>query len=152
MYLVLNLSVSRLKMPTSPRDILNLAKYLCANEPNEAFTRSTVSRAYYAALLEADATFEKATRMGDESSHAVIIAGAKNYGVGANPGREAALNIAKILPRMRRERNTADYHLAETVTLATANEALERAEAVLAKCDEVRERRLKAGAAMAMQA
>lgn len=131
-------------MPTSPREILETAKHLARVEGGEAFTRSAISRAYYAALLEVEATFEKATRIGEESSHSVIIGGALTYGRGANPGREAATFVAKLLPRMRRERNNADYHMQLNIGRAEAVAAISRAEQILEKCAEVVGRRSKA--------
>jgi len=136
-------------MPTSPRDIYALAEQLGKEENNEAALRSALSRAYYAALLESEATFPQGTRLGQESSHAVISNSAQAYGRGANPGREHASTIALWLPKMRRARNNADYHLNTVCTPQDAQGVLARALAVLNLCDKIRSRRAAVEAAKA---
>ena len=133
-------------MPTSPRDIYALAERLCKEENNEAALRSALSRAYYAALLESEATFAQVPRLGQESSHAVISNSAQAYGRGANPGREHASTIALWLPKMRRARNHADYHLNTICTPQDAQGVLARALEVLDLCDKIRTRRAVAEA------
>ncbi|MDP3627238.1 MAG: hypothetical protein Q8S12_11615 [Hydrogenophaga sp.] len=136
-------------MPTTPRDIFGLAERLCKEGKDEVTLRSALSRAYYAALLESEATFEQVQRFDQESSHAVVINSVVAYSRGANPGREDARVIAQSLPKMRRLRNDADYHLELVCTAAQAESVLTRALDVLDRCDNIRTRRAAAAAAMA---
>ncbi len=102
-------------MPVQPDDFLRIArKHLAVQPVDEIEGRCAASRAYYAALHSVDSLFpKKATdvRIDGESSHAEIIGRVMRYGAGLNPGRTNAAFIAKQLPRLRRERNAADYHL-----------------------------------------
>lgn len=134
-------------MPTSPRDIYALAQRLFNEEGDEVTLRSALSRAYYAALLESEATFPQVKRLGQESSHAVISNSAQTYARGPNPGREDASIIAMWLPKMRRYRNNADYHLNTVCTPNEAQSVLARALQVLDLCDKIRARRAAAEAA-----
>ena len=127
-------------MPTSPSDLLALAKRLQVEDDSEVSLRCAVSRSYYAALLKADATFPqrdlKPTRAG-ESSHEKIIGRAQVHGNGVHPGRTSALTAAKLLPKLKRTRVKSDYHLDDMVSVAECNEAIIRAESIMASCDDV---------------
>lgn len=131
-------------MPTRTLDILSLAKELHADAKGEAAIRAAISRAYYAGLHAAAATFEARERIGAESSHMQIIGSASAYGKGVNPGRSAAAQIAQALGRMRRHRNQADYHLDTTLEHSDSDDVIKRAEAVLAWCEEVVRKRAEA--------
>ena len=126
-------------MPCKPRELLALAKSLQASKGSEAFERCAVSRAYYAALHEVDATFIQRAefRIDGESSHREIISRATVYGNSLNPGRTEAGQVAQIMTRLRRARNKADYELEKAFSPKEAEEVLSRAEFVLNLCDTV---------------
>lgn len=128
-------------MSTSPLNLLTLAKKLQVEASDEASLRCAVSRAYYAALLRADSTFEHhdsdVQHSGGASSHERIIARAQLHGKGANPGRSYALNVAKLLPKMKRARVKADYELDVVFTKIECDDVVIKAESVLAFCDEI---------------
>lgn len=133
-------------MPCSPHDILALATRIQHSDGCEAASRTVVSRAYYAALHEVEKTFEKRGeqyRVDGESSHVEIITRALVYGKSVAPGRETAAVIAKEMTRLRRERNTADYKIAEAVLPQNAAEILRRAERVLDMCGQIVSKRIK---------
>lgn len=138
-------------MPTSPSDIFALAQHLHDNIDTEAARRSAISRAYYAALLEAQATFTQGERIGNESSHAVIIGSAKAYGNGPNPGRSEASVIALWLGRMRTKRNEADYQLNTSCTEQDAAGMMARAQDILSRCDTIRQRQAQTAAAQSTE-
>lgn len=132
-------------MPSSPRDLLVLAKTLQLSRSNEASLRAAISRAYYAALHETESTFAPRSRIGAESSHAEIIGRAVAYGNGPNPGRTDANNIAMLLPKLRRTRNKADYELVKTVLPEESEYVIGRAELIVQWCESIRTK--QAGAA-----
>ena len=106
----------------------------------EAQLRCSVSRAYYAALHSVNCLFPKKVtdvRLDGESSHAEIIGRVTRYGAGLNPGRTSAAFIAKQLPRLRRERNRADYELGHEFSRKEVSEVLTRVKAVLDSCGDV---------------
>lgn len=126
-------------MPTSPLDILALAKQLHQTNTTEAGTRSTISRAYYAGLHTVAHTFGARERLNNETSHGEIIGRAEAH-ANANPpqpGRTAASQIAQAMHRLRRSRNAADYHLHTTIAHPEAEAAIKRTEHVIALCAEV---------------
>lgn len=133
-------------MSCGPHDLFSLATSLAADESaSEAQLRCAVSRGYYSVLHSADMLFpktEKDVRIDGESSHAEIIGRVVRYSNGINPGRASASFIAKLLPRLRRSRNQADYHLNGSITRPEVAETLERVRAVLEKCDDVARKRL----------
>lgn len=127
-------------MPTSTRDLIALARQLRQNYGDEAGLRCAVSRSYYAALHRADQVFPvrdpSARRIG-EGTHEQIIARAQAYGNGVNPGRIAAQTVAKLMPKMKRTRVKADYHLDEDVSAQECDDAIQRAEFVIGHCEQV---------------
>jgi hypothetical protein len=137
-------------MSTSTPELLALAKRLQEDVGNEASLRCAVSRSYYAALLKADETFplrDPGAYRGGESSHQKIIDRAVVHGQGPNPGRSSAISVAKLLPKMKRTRVKADYHLGDTVAPDECNEAILRAEAAIEACDDVLQKLAQATAA-----
>ena len=126
-------------MPCKPRELLALAKSLQASKGSEAVERCAVSRAYYAALHEVDATFIQRAefRVDGESSHREIISRATVYGNSLSPGRTEAGQVAQMMTRLRRARNKADYELDKAFPAKDAAEILTRAELVLNLCDTV---------------
>ena len=128
-------------MSCGPSDLFSLATRLVENDQAcEAQLRCSISRAYYAALHSVNTLFPKQStdvRMDGESSHAEIIGRVKRYSAGANPGRTSAAFIAKQLPRLRRERNMADYHLESELSCDEALGVIERVKAVLNHCNDV---------------
>lgn len=127
-------------MSTKPSDILDLAKDIHARSGNEAAYRSAISRSYYAALLRVDEVIPNRNAPAiqpNESSHSKIIGRVDVYRKGANPGRTEAAKIYQLLPRMRRDRVTADYFLNEEVSATNSAEALVRSEAVMQYCDDL---------------
>lgn len=123
-----------------PTDLFELASRLAQEDACEAQRRCSVSRAYYAALHSVDSLFPKQAtdvRIDGESSHAEIIGRVMRYGAGLNPGRTNAAFIAKQLPRLRRERNAADYHLDKALGHAEVADVIARVRAVLNSCGEV---------------
>jgi uncharacterized protein (UPF0332 family) len=136
-------------MSVSPLEILNLAKTLQGFSKAEANARCVISRAYYAALHRVEITFEKRAdqyRVDGESSHQEIISRAKVYGSNLNPGRTSAAEIAKMMPKMRRTRNSADYELAIQLPTEQVADTVARAERVFALCDEIEKKRLTTSA------
>ena len=136
------------QMSVSPLDILNLAKTLNVASGDEATCRCVVSRAYYAALHIVENTFERREnqyRVDGESSHQEIISRAKVYGSALNPGRTSAAEIAKMMPRLRRTRNSADYDLDENYSLEVSGDAVVRAERIFALCEDIATRRKRSG-------
>lgn len=131
-------------MPCSPRDLFALAKRLHEGDDCEAAGRCVVSRAYYAALHQVEATFEKRAaefRIDGESSHREIISRASIYGKSTNPGRGHASAIAKEMTRLRRARNQADYSIGEEFFPKEASEILFRVDRVIALCDQITDMR-----------
>lgn len=127
-------------MTTNTHDLITLAKSLRRDSVDEATLRCAVSRSYYAALHKADEVFPlrdpNARRVG-EGTHEQIIARAQAHGNSVNPGRTSAQNVAKLLPKMKRLRVKADYHLDEDVNVQECDEAIQRAEYVINECDQI---------------
>ena len=128
-------------MPTSTHELLALAKQLQTQSGSEACLRGAISRAYYAALHATKDVFDARPRLGEESSHAEIISRAVVYSKSLNPGRQAAIQIAQIMPKIRRTRNRADYELSADIDSGLSQGVIERAEAVLTLCDEIKTKR-----------
>jgi uncharacterized protein (UPF0332 family) len=125
-------------MPVSPPDLFELAQRLNSTDCDEVARRCAVSRAYYAALHQANLLFEKVKPAADgESSHAEIIGRVKSYSAQQLPGRMYASEIAKALPRLRRIRNSADYDLSQSFLQEQCDDVLKRVAHVLGKCDDV---------------
>ena len=128
-------------MSCEPYHLLELAERLGEDsEASEVQLRCAVSRAYYAALHSVFCVFPKLeddVRIDGESSHAEIIGRVKKYGNSLQPGRTAAASVAKKLPRLRRERNTADYDLEEEIAREAVLEIIERVTGGLHGCEEV---------------
>jgi len=130
-------------MPVSPPDFLKLATRLNTSECDEITRRCVVSRAYYAALHAVDHTFgarEQELSNDGESSHARIIGRARAYANTLNPGRTSAAHIAKLMPKLRRVRNKADYELADEMPQEICTEVSARAQRVLDLCSEIKPR------------
>jgi len=134
-------------MSCNSHDLLALAKKIQGlNLDDEAANRCVTSRAYYAALHEVAATFEERAsefRVDGESSHREIISRAAVYGTKTLPGRGSAAAIAKIVTRLRRERNKADYNIGESYPPQSSDDVLVRSEQVLTLCHEVRNKRME---------
>lgn len=128
-------------MPVSTRDLFQLAQRLQQGATTEADLRAAISRAYYSGLHAVAETFDARDRMGTESSHAEIIGRAKAYGSTLEPGRQAAIQIAQHLSKMRRTRNDADYALDLSFTDSDSQGIIERAELILALCQDIRSKR-----------
>lgn len=124
-------------MPVSTHDLFHLAQRLQDGATTETDLRAAISRAYYAGLHAVAETFDARERMGDESSHAEIIGRAKAHGNTLEPGRQAAIQIAQHLSKMRRTRNDADYKLDLSFTDSDSQGIIDRAELVLSLCREV---------------
>lgn len=140
-------------MSCTPTDILSIAEQLISDETeNEAQSRSAISRGYYAALHSVDQTFEKPknhVRIDGESSHADIIGRAIAYGNNQKPGKMYAAQIAKLMPRLRRTRNEADYQLAIKLDRQDAIDTLKRVRSVIANCEDVIRMRLEVNSRVA---
>lgn len=125
-------------MPISPNDVMRVATTLQAAANDEASQRSALSRAYYAALLEAETTFDVPERQQGESSHEVIIRAAVNYGKSSGRGCAYASIIGKWLPALRRSRNQADYRMKECVSDEDVERVVERAKKILEHCSDIK--------------
>ncbi len=113
------------------RDFLDVAHYLDHVEA-EAFYRTRVGRAYYAAYLEARTFCEIAlhyqrTRSAQEHRDVARLIAAINRGVSTD------------LRFLRRYRNAADYdlELSGETTRLQATQATELAETIIARLDEL---------------
>lgn len=103
--------------------------------------RSAISRAYYAALHSVAITFPKRDgqyRKDGESSHAEIIGRSEVFAANPGQGRSDALFISKLMPRLRRTRNEADYRLDMEVGRKEVSETIEATRAVMQRCQRVR--------------
>lgn len=133
-------------MPSSARDLLALAERLNTAQSDEAALRCAISRAYYAALHTVDATFDPRISAGPKrplSSHEEIASRAEVYAKGANPGRQPAASLVKLLLTSKRQRVRADYHLSDTLTLRDSSDNLSRCVRIIALCGQVVEQRTK---------
>lgn len=127
-------------MSVSPPDFLALATRLNTQGCDEITRRCVVSRAYYAALHAVANTFDaRPQEVGEqgESSHARVIGRARTYANTLNPGRTNAAQIAKLMPKLRRTRNRADYELDDEFSAQDCDDVALRAATILALCDEV---------------
>jgi uncharacterized protein (UPF0332 family) len=128
-------------MSCTPHDLYALAHKLThAEDPCETELRCAISRAYYSALHSVTETFPKREdqfRANGESSHAEIIGRVTAFGNGIGPGRSDAALIAKLMPRLRRRRNDADYRLNEEVKKDEVCKILDRAKEVIDRCANV---------------
>lgn len=127
-------------MSTTPTQILQVADSIRLLGKDEPLLRSAVSRAYYAALLEASATIpdrDGSTNPKGESSHEKVISKVDVYRRGANPGRGAAAVVFKNLPAMKRARVKADYYLEVGVSEEECEEVFLRANEVMLGCKEI---------------
>jgi hypothetical protein len=139
-------------MSASPHDLLQLSTRLLTADCDEVTRRCVVSRAYYAALHAVQCTFEERLQesSGDhESTHARVIGRAVAYANQQRPGRMYAAEIAKIMPRLRRTRNIADYHLDVSFESPLCSDVTAKAQRVLALCGDVE--RLRAGSTKAAE-
>lgn len=110
------------------------------DDADEAQQRSAISRAYYAALHSVAITFPK--RDGDyrkegESSHVEIIGRSERFAANPGPGRSDAVFVAKLMPRLKRTRNEADYRLDMNFEKRQVFEAIEMARTVMQRCESV---------------
>lgn len=127
-------------MPVSPPDFLRLSTQLYVANCDEITRRCVVSRAYYAALHAVRETFEKREQEAGEdgeSTHARVIGRAVAYASSLQPGRTSAAQIAKLMPRLRRTRNRADYDLEEHFEARECDDVTVRAAKVLELCADV---------------
>lgn len=121
-------------MPTDCGAILDVAREL-AKRDGEAFHRSAVSRAYYAAMhrvvsaLPPEFALNEAERRSG-SSHEAVIQALTAWGKSVTPGRQNARYASYKLPKLKAARKHADYVLNMDVTQEMANEAIDWAEEV----------------------
>jgi uncharacterized protein (UPF0332 family) len=124
-------------MSVTPSDLLKAVQKIAALADTEALHRSEISRAYYAALHKAKETFvhvEFRTQKG-ASSHEQIIREVEIYAKGANPGRVEASAVAKLLPKLKRQRQDADYQLNMTLQKQDSNDVLVKVQDLFDKCN-----------------
>jgi uncharacterized protein (UPF0332 family) len=134
-------------MPSSPHEVLALAEEIADKCKGEAALRSAASRAYYAALMAAQATIPSLTN--DGPTHERIIRSCVKYGQGANPGRRASSEMAGLLEKVKVIRTEADYYLETEFTQRQYKDALVQARRVLTLCDVIETARKQGGAAPA---
>lgn len=125
-------------------DFLNLAEKLAgATQKSDVMNRCVVSRAYYSALHVVQETFPSTAgevREDGNSTHEQANKRVQVYAAALNPinpGRSYAAEIAKSLPKLRRLRNKADYHLNLDIDETFAFDCLNRAKYIADKCDDV---------------
>jgi uncharacterized protein (UPF0332 family) len=125
-------------MPTLPSEILTLAGRIRDDHPGECGMRSAASRAYYAALHQAEQVFGKVPPSGERlSSHEQVIRAAAARGRQGDVTAGVAARIAANLTSMRIARNRADYKLQERFSEAQCRDMFIRANAVMNACNEV---------------
>lgn len=132
-------------MSCSPADFLNLAESISQqNSCSEIESRCAISRAYYAALHSVDFFFQKTEmdmRIEGESSHAEIIRRAREYGRGIQPGRTNAAVVAKLMSRLKADRNQADYRLGDSIDSIQMQDVILRVKRVMNECEEIDRKR-----------
>lgn len=113
----------------TPADFLAIAQQLSGS--NEAELRTAVSRAYYAAFHQAQATAEKFTYKPNpksKSSHQDLMNFLARFG---DPDYKTA---ADSLKRARRLRKKADYRLSDGITAEDAQTCIDLAQQVFELC------------------
>lgn len=134
--------------PIGPDDFLKVAARLMEGSPAEIDWRCAASRAYYAALHGVDAALPAGTsgtggadRLTGESSHEAIIRRATALASARLPGGMYAAPIAKLMPRLRRLRNKADYGLRDAFPVEEATFMLASVQRVLENCQDLKRMR-----------
>ena len=124
-------------MSVRPRDLLDQAKSLQSGA-GEVSARGSISRAYYAALHRALEIVPQGVGRDDErNTHQQVIDAVDRLGRGIAPGRQAAIQIGRLLRQLRKSRVLADYQLAEDLSPDEAETAIGRAEKLFGLCSEV---------------
>jgi uncharacterized protein (UPF0332 family) len=128
-------------MSVTPQEILNTATLLASESssgeaPCEANVRSSISRAYYAALHAADQALPSDLSPTDaerksQSSHQAVIDATSRWARALRPGRMEAVNVARNLSKLRAARKRADYALHIDMELNDASSALRTATSTL---------------------
>lgn len=138
-------------MPVEALEFLRVAKRLLEGSPGEIDRRCSISRAYYAALHTLDLTLPAGAagtgpgRADGESTHMVIIDRARQLGVSRLPGNSAAVQLARLMTKLRRSRNEADYDLKLTIGSRETEDFMARVDKALSLCDDVTRLRAKSG-------
>lgn len=132
-------------MSVKPRDLLDQAVGLKSGT-GEVSARAAISRAYYAALHRVGEILDESTAKEDDegNTHLKTIAAVERLAKRVTPGRQAAIQIARVLRQLRRSRVLADYQLEEDVPEHEVEVTLARAQKVFELCDDVE--RLRAAA------
>jgi len=132
-------------MSTTPPELLATASRIAAlDQPTEADVRAVISRAYYAALHSAAATFPGEDLAHNGSSHEAIIDRAETFGRSLNPGRTEASQAARELKKFKRLRKTADYRLAIALPLEEGARAIALGAAILKFCEMIQVKQAQA--------
>lgn len=126
-------------------DFLKTAETLFSAGETEADYRSVASRAYYAALHEANATVPESHAPSDlqlrsKSSHESIIGALQVWGNSLTAGREQARHASRELSKLKRTRIEADYDLHGEFNQAMADEALSFARQIFRRMNEAKNR------------
>ena len=108
-------------MPVDPSDFLEVARALIKGDPSEAYLRTAVGRAYYAAFLQA----RDAAGLRNEGSgiHEEVI---KHYS-----NRKDQRIVGNRLSDLRKVRNRADYKPGQSVSVQDVRKAVTQAGRVL---------------------
>lgn len=132
-------------MSCSPVDFLSLAESISERDQcSEIEYRCAISRAYYAALHSVDFFFQKSDtsmRVDGESSHAEIIRRAREYGNSLEPGRTNAAVVAKLMWKLKADRNQADYYLGDSISESQMYDVIRRVRRVIDECKDIARKR-----------
>ena len=113
----------------TPIDFLTIARELSSG--NEAALRTSISRAYYAALHQAQITAQKYTfkpNLDSASSHQDVIDFLAGF------GERDYKTVAIYLKRARRLRKKADYQLSAPITAQDVQTCIDLAQQVFKLC------------------
>lgn len=112
---------------TEPVDILRDAEQLTSAAMTEARRRTVLSRTYYAALhyLWTHPCAGEFRKQKERSIHRSLVEHL------AQSSNRSVIHCAQLLIRLRSRRELADYHLADMITAAMAEEALEDAREIV---------------------
>jgi uncharacterized protein (UPF0332 family) len=130
-------------MAIEPHQILGVAKELKKNASSEAHVRSSVSRAYYAALTAANKICPKQTASIQQmqvGSHEKLI---QALVTASGAHSEDIRLIGETLKALKPKRVRADYRLAECITESDASMSIRRAETVLGGVAAILAKRMK---------
>lgn len=129
-------------MPIHPTDLISLAKKQrsAVAESDEAELRCCASRVYYGALHLVDATFDEAGRKvngRDQGTHEAVFAKAHAASRKGGRGSIDAAEIFNLMPRIKRLRVKADYHLEASFDERDVKEAFQASEKVQRLCASI---------------